>query len=103
MIASSSPTRRWLPVLLGVLVADLSFWYYASTGENDADYAGMALFAVFAAIWGWRAVSNRRIRPGLAALGALLAIGLMALRETGVLDRGYIPPYVLFLVAALIA
>ena len=103
MIASSSPARRWLPVLLGVLVADLSFWYYASTGENDADYAGMALFAVFAAIWGWQAVSGRRLRSAIAAIGGILALGLMILRETGGFDRGYIPPYVLFLVAALIA
>ena len=93
---------RWFPVVLGVLVADLNFWYFASTGENDAEYFGIALFAVFAAIWATAAIRRRRGRLAAASLGAMFAIAMMVLREVGTFDIGYIPPYAVFLVSALI-
>jgi hypothetical protein len=46
---------RWLPVLLAVLAADVNFWYFASTGENDADYLGIGLFVIRSSgVVGWR-------------------------------------------------
>jgi hypothetical protein len=89
---------RWFPIVLGILVADLNFWYFASTGENDADYAGIALFGLCAAYWLARFATARDLRLGIAALGALAALGLMVMRETGTFDLGFIPPYVVFLV-----
>jgi hypothetical protein len=88
----------WFPVVLGVLVADLNFWYFASTGENDADYAGIALFGLGAVYWLSRFATAREARWAIAALGALAALGLMVMRETGTFDYGFIPPYVVFLV-----
>jgi hypothetical protein len=88
---------RWFPTVLGVLVADLNFWYFASTGENDADYAGMLLFAVLGIYWLYRLIAGREFSSGVAALGAFAALALMVLRETGQLDPGYIPPYAVFI------
>ncbi len=93
---------RWFPAVLCVLVADLNFWYFASTGENDAEYFGIALFAGFAAVWTAAAIRRRATRAAIAAVGASLAIAMMVLREVGTFDVGYIPPYVLFLVSALV-
>ena len=102
-MTSAPPRRRWLPILLAILVADLNFWYYASMGENDADYAGIALFSAFAVAWLWRWFRTREPRTLIAAGGALAADALMVLRETGKFDRGYIPPYVVFVLFALLA
>lgn len=95
-------SSRWFPAVLCVLVADLNFWYFASTGENDAEYFGIALFAIFAGIWGTAAIRERRARLAAASLGAMFAIAMMVLREVDTFDLGYIPPYAVFLVSALI-
>jgi hypothetical protein len=94
---------RWLPVLLAVIMADLNFWYFASVGENHADWGGLALFASFAAYYAVSFLRRRNRFSAVAGLGALLAAALMALREAGVLDLGYIPPYAVFIVFVLAA
>jgi hypothetical protein len=103
----ASPRRpplqsRWLPVLLAVVVADANFWYYASTGENDADYAGIVLFAFFGVLWAARLVRRFRPRAIAAVSGAFAAVVLMALREAWTLDLGFIVPYGVFAVGALL-
>lgn len=94
-------TKSWLPVVLCVLLADLNFWYWVSTGENDAEYAGIAFFAIWAAIWIVGFFRRRSAARGVAALGAICACVLMVFRETGSFDAGYIPPYLIFIVSAL--
>ena len=51
-MTTTAVQSRWLPILLAVLAADVNFWYWASTGENDADYLGIALFLIFGIVWG---------------------------------------------------
>ena len=93
---------RWFPVLTAVLVADLNFWYFAATGENEADYFGLALFGLFA-LYGILALIRGPSRRGtFAVIGALAAALLMVLRETGTWDAGYIPPYIVFILGVLI-
>ena len=87
---------RWLPILLAVLAADVNFWYWASTGENDADYLGIAVFLIFGIVWGRSLLRKGSPRNALAVAGAFLAVAAMVLRQIGTFDRGYIPPYVLF-------
>jgi hypothetical protein len=94
---------RWLPVLLAILAADVNFWYYASTGENDADYLGVALFLIFGILWARRLVKHASPRNALATAGAFLALAAMILREMGTFDRGYIPPYIVFVVFTLLS
>ena len=93
---------RWLPVLLAVVMADLNFWYFASTGENDADYVGIGLFALFALYYLQSFVRRRELFSAVAAFGALTALGVMVLRETGIFDLGYIPPYAVFVLFVLV-
>jgi hypothetical protein len=94
---------RWLPILVAVMMADLNFWYFASTGENHADWAGIALFALFA-VYYLLSFGRRRDRFSLVALlGALVALVLMALREAEILDLGYVPPYAVFVFFVLVA
>ncbi|MCI4340726.1 MAG: hypothetical protein L3J73_05635 [Thermoplasmata archaeon] len=102
-MTTSAVESRWLPVLLAVLVADVNFWYYASTGENDADYLGIGLFVIFGILWGRRLLQRPGARNLVAALGAILAVAAMVLRETGTFDRGYIPPYAVFVAFTLIS
>ena len=92
---------RWLPVLLAVVMADLNFWYFASTGENDADFAGMALFALFAAYYLQCFVRRREMFSAVAAVGAVAALGVMVLREMEYFNQGYILPYAVFVVFVL--
>ena len=92
----------WVPVLLCAVAADVNFWYFASTGENHADYLGIVFFLAFAAYALRRSALQRDLGFGVAALGSLLAAGTMALREADVFDRGYIPPYCVFVLFALI-
>jgi hypothetical protein len=93
---------RWFPVLTAVLLADLTFWYFAATGENDADYLGLALFGLFA-VYGIVALVRGSSRRGVVSVaGALAAAALMVFRETGTWDAGYIPPYAVFILAVLI-
>src|SRR5262244_84561 len=100
---TSAIDSRWLPILLAVLAADVNFWYWASTGENDADYLGIALFLIFGILWGRRLLQRPSPRNALAMAGAFLAIAAMALREIGTYDRGYIPPYVVFVLFTLVS
>ena len=93
---------RWFPILLAVLAADANFWYYASTGENEADYLGIVLFGLFA-LYGIVALARGAPRHGvIAVIGALAAATLMILRETDVFSGGYIVPYVVFILAVAI-
>ncbi|HYX21166.1 MAG TPA: hypothetical protein VFA98_10020 [Thermoanaerobaculia bacterium] len=94
---------RWLPILLAVMMADLNFWYFASVGENHADWGGLALFAFFAACYALSFARRRDAFSAVAGLGALLAAVLMALREAGLFDLGYIPPYAVFIAFVLAA
>jgi hypothetical protein len=96
---ATSPLRsRWLPIVLCALVADLNFWYWASTGENDADFAGIVFFAAFGAVFLRDVLVGRRRRRLISLAGAVVALLMMVLRETGRLDLGYLPPYVVFIV-----
>jgi hypothetical protein len=96
---ATSPFRtRWLPIVLCALIADLNFWYWASTGENDADFAGIVFFAVFALIFLGDVIIGHRPRRSIALVGALVALVMMIFRETGRADLGYLPPYFVFIV-----
>ena len=95
-MTTTAVQSRWLPILLAVLAADVNFWYWASTGENDADYLGIALFLIFGIVWGRSLIRHGTPRNALAVAGAFLALAAMVLRQIGTFDRGYIPPYVLF-------
>src|SRR5262249_47177990 len=74
---NSAVESRWLPILLAVLAADVNFWYWASTGENDADYLGIALFLIFGVLWARRLFQRPSPRNALAAAGAFLAAAAM--------------------------
>jgi hypothetical protein len=102
-MGTSPLDSRWLPILLAVLVADVEFWYFASTGENDADYLGIVLFALFLAWWGRRLVARPTARGAVAVLGSIVALAMMVLRQTGTFDRGYIPPYAVFIAFTLLS
>jgi hypothetical protein len=95
-MTTTAVQSRWLPILLAVLAADVNFWYWASTGENDADYLGIALFLIFGIVWGRSLIRHGTPRNALAVAGAFLAVAAMVLRQIGTFDRGYIPPYGLF-------
>ena len=95
-MTTTAVQSRWLPILLAVLAADVNFWYWASTGENDADYLGIVLFLIFGIVWGRRLLQRGSPRNALAVVGAVVALAAMVLRQIGTFDRGYIPPYVLF-------
>lgn len=93
---------RWFPILAAVLAADLNFWYWASTGENEADYLGLAVFALFA-LYGIVALARGAPRRGIVAVAGSVGAGaLMVLRQTGGYNGGYIPPYILFILAVAI-
>ena len=94
---------RWFPILLAALVADVNFWYFASTGDNDADYLGIGLFLLFLVWWMRRLLQRPSARYGVAALGSVAALAMMVLREVGTFDRGYIPPYAVFVVFSFLA
>ena len=99
----SSSQDLWIPVVLCIVVADLNFWYWASTGENDADYAGIAFFFLFALLWFRRFLRGRDNRDAIRGIAAVAALLMMVLRETGTWDRGYVPPYIVFIVFVLLA
>jgi hypothetical protein len=93
---------RWFPILLAVLAADVNFWYWASTGENEADYLGLAVFALFA-FYGIVALARGAPKRGaIGVAGAFAAGALMVLRQTGSYTGGYIPPYIVFILAVAI-
>ena len=87
---------RWFPILVAVLAADVNFWYWASTGENEGDYLGLALYGIVALA---RGAPKRGI---VAVAGSFGAGALMILRQTGGYTGGYIPPYLLFILAVAI-
>ena len=100
---TSAVDSRWLPILLAVLAADVNFWYWASTGENDGDYLGVALFLIFGILWVRGLARRPSPRNALAVVGAFLALAAMILREMGTFDRGYIPPYAVFVLFTLLS
>ncbi len=93
----------WCPILLCVLVADLNFWFYASMGSNEADYLGILFFVLYGIYCLQSLITRGELRGAVSGLGAVLALALMVMRETGVFDRGYIPPYVMFIVFVMIS
>ncbi len=92
----------WTPILLVAVVADVNFWYFASTGENHADYAGLILFLGLAVYFAREAVSRRTPGPIISAFGSLAAAAMMLARESGRFDLGYIPPYAVLLLFLLV-
>jgi hypothetical protein len=93
----------WTPILLCGVVADVNFWYFASTGENHADYAGIALFLGLAGYFVWRTIVRRSPGQVIPAIGSLAAAAMMLARETGRFDLGYIPPYAVLILFLLVA
>ena len=85
-----------LPVVLAVLVADLNFFLDAAIGDT-ADYVGILFFAIFGLYALQSLVARREIGIAFSALGAAAGMVLMILRETEVFDRGYLPPYLVFI------
>ena len=92
----------WIPILLCAVVADVNFWYFASTGENHADYARIALFLSLAGYGVWKMIAGGDAGYALCVIGSLVAAGMMVLRETGRFDLGYIPPYAVLLLFLLV-
>ena len=92
----------WGPILLAAIAADLNFWIYASIGTNEGDAVGIAFFFLFAAYCFGHPRARRSVAMVVAGAGAVVAGGLMILRETDTFDRGYLPPYAL-LVASVLA
>lgn len=92
----------WTPILLCAVIADVNFWYFASTGENHADYAGIALFLGLAGYFVWRAIARRSPGQLIPAIGSLAAAAMMLARETSTFDLGYIPPYAVLLLFLLV-
>ena len=85
-----------LPVVLAVLVADLNFFLDAAIGDSG-DFAGILFFAFFGLYALQSLVARREIGIAFSALGAAAGMVLMILRETEVFDRGYLPPYLVFI------
>jgi hypothetical protein len=102
-MTTSALEGRWLPILVAVLAADVNFWYFASTGENDADYLGILVFVLFGIFWGRRLLRHPGFQGALSTLGAVLATLMMVMRQTGTFDRGYIPPYAVFVAVTLLS
>lgn len=94
--------KPWLPVVTCVILADVNFWYWVSTEENDADLVGLAFFALFAIYWSWSFIRHRRLREAISGSGAIAAAVLMTLRLREIYDPGYIPPYLVFIAFVLI-
>ena len=94
--------NRWYPILLCVIVADLNFWFYASMGSNEADYLGIAFFVLYGLYCFQSLIARREVHCAVSGLGAILAVAMMVVRETGAFDRGYIPPYVVFILFVII-
>jgi hypothetical protein len=85
-----------LPVVLAVIAADVNFFLDAAISDR-ADVVGVIFFVLFG-IYGLQSLRTRR-EPSMmiSILGAAAATALMLLRETGVWDYGYIPPYLVFI------
>jgi len=85
-----------LPVVLAVVVADVNFFLDAAISDR-ADVVGVIFFVLFG-LYGLQSLRTRR-DPGMlvSVLGAAVALGMMLLREADVWDRGYIPPYLVFI------
>ena len=85
-----------IPVVLAVLVADLNFFLDAAISDR-ADVVGVIFFILFG-LYGFQSLWTRRDAATMVwVLGAAVAAALMLLRETGVWDHGYIPPYLVFI------
>jgi hypothetical protein len=92
----------WGPIVLAAIAADLNFWIYASIGTNEGDAVGIGFFLVFAVYAFIHPRARRAPALRIAGFGAVAASAWMALRERGgVLDRGYLPPYLLFVLCVL--
>jgi hypothetical protein len=88
--------KWWIPVVLAIVAADINFWIFAAIG-NGGDFVGIAFFVFFGLYALQSVIARRETAMAVSCLGAALALGLMVLRETDVFDRGYIPPYLVFI------
>lgn len=88
---------RWFPILTCAFVACASVWYFRPRGTNEGDPIGIGFFAVFG-VDALRRWIRRRDRFHLVAgWGAVVALGVMALRETDRFDPSHLLPYLLFI------
>src|SRR5262249_26724110 len=87
----------WIvPVVLAVIAADVNFFLDAAVSDR-ADVVGVIFFVLFG-IYALLSLRTRRDTSMIVSvLGAVVATALMLLRETGVWDRRYIPPYLVFI------
>jgi hypothetical protein len=88
---------RWFPILTCALVADASAWYSVAMGTNDGDSIGLGFFAVFGIDALRRWIRRRDRFHMVAGWGAVVALGVMALRETDRFDPSHLLPYLLFI------
>ena len=93
----------WSAILLCVVVADANFWIYAAIGTNEGDFLGFGFFSLCAADALGALFSGFDLPALLSLLGSLAAAALMAARESGVFDRGYLLPYAVLLAFLLAA
>ncbi|HEY6930686.1 MAG TPA: hypothetical protein VJA66_13485 [Thermoanaerobaculia bacterium] len=84
------------PVVLAVIVADVNFFLDAAISDQ-ADYVGIAFFALFGLYGVQSLLARREFSVAMSTLGAAAGLGLMLLREAAVFDKGYIPPYLVFI------
>ncbi|HEX7252587.1 MAG TPA: hypothetical protein VF376_06875 [Thermoanaerobaculia bacterium] len=85
-----------LPVILAVIVADVNFFLDAAISDQ-ADYVGIAFFALFGLYGVQSLLARREWSVAMSTLGAAAGLALMLLREAGIFDKGYIPPYLVFI------
>jgi hypothetical protein len=85
-----------LPVVLAVLVADVNFFLDAAISDR-ADYVGIAFFALFGLYGVQSLLSRPEVSAAFSTLGAAAGLALMLLREAEIFDKGYIPPYLVFI------
>jgi hypothetical protein len=85
-----------LPVVLAVIVADVNFFLDAAISDQ-ADYVGISFFALFGLYGVQSLLVRREWAVAMSTLGAAAGMALMLLREADIIDKGYIPPYLVFI------
>jgi len=85
-----------LPIVLAVVVADIHFFLNAAIGD-PSDYVGIAFFALFGLYGVQSLLARREWVVAFSTLGAAAGLALMLLRHADIFDKGYIPPYLVFI------
>ena len=85
-----------LPVVLAVVAADVQFFLYAAIGD-PSDYVGIVFFALFGLYGVQSLLARREWVVAFSTLGAAAGLALMLLRQADIFDKGYIPPYLVFI------